>query len=215
MKKGPAFVRPQSSRLLQRDDMNGENVLSDLWTAAFYGNQAEVDRYINAGQHINEPNFLAPHDTALHNAAAGQNFELVRHLVLNKGAKVEALDSNRNTPLHCAARLGDLSIIEFLLANQSASMEQDAHNLLGLTPWGVAYKWGNHDACKVLPRPADMAMGKLKLAFKLQRSNVFQIADRPRSQGGFNPSEKKKTFGISLDVASEHQKTAVHKLAMF
>jgi ankyrin repeat protein len=213
--RGPAFVKQKNSSLLKRDDMNGVNVLSDFWTAAFYGTQTEVDRYIEAGQDVNEPNFLAPHDTALHNAAAGRSVELVKHLVETRGAKVEILDSNQNTPLHSAARAGDVSVVKYLLQNQSASMEQDAVNQLGLTPWGVAYKFGNHDACKVLPKPTDMAMGKLKLAFKMQRSQIFQSAARPSSSGGYDPLRPKSPFGVELDVGSESTKTAVHKMAMF
>ena len=55
--------------------------------------------------------------TALHNAICAEHFDVVRYLVEDVGADVNAPDSDGWTPLHCAASAENVDIVKYLVTN--------------------------------------------------------------------------------------------------
>uniref|UniRef100_A0A7N4V053 Uncharacterized protein n=1 Tax=Sarcophilus harrisii TaxID=9305 RepID=A0A7N4V053_SARHA len=83
-------------------DMDG---FSPLHYAALKGNVEMVKLFLEAGKNknINERNIYRK--TPLHLAAEQGHGDLIK-LLLSCGAAVNALDNNRDTPLHCACKTG-------------------------------------------------------------------------------------------------------------
>jgi apoptosis-stimulating of p53 protein 1 len=53
--------------------------------------------------------------TALHNAICAERFEVVKYLIEEAGADVNAADSDGWTPLHCAASAENVDIVRYLV----------------------------------------------------------------------------------------------------
>jgi len=87
--------------------------------------------------------------TALHAVAANQGRDgaIVACQLLQAGAKVHARDAINETPLHFAARAGNIEVCELLLAYGS---QLDCQNDQELTPLLLAARAGCEDACKFL-----------------------------------------------------------------
>lgn len=87
--------------------------------------------------------------TALHAVAAqqGRDGALVACQLLQAGAKVHARDAINETPLHFAARAGNIEVCELLLAYGA---QLDSQNDQELTPLLLAARAGSEDACKFL-----------------------------------------------------------------
>ena len=68
--------------------------------------------------------------TALHNAICAEHFNVVRYLVEDVGADINAPDSDGWTPLHCAASAENVDIVKYLVT--SFRHPKHALNLLPL-----------------------------------------------------------------------------------
>ena len=108
--------------------------------------------------------------TALHKAAAGGHKDVV-HLLLTRGASIEALDFSKKTPLHLAAWFGRTSTVELLLT-RGASIE--ALDLDKNTPLHLAA--GDED-----PSPSTvellLAKGASVEAINSQNKTPLDLAD--------------------------------------
>ncbi|MCP4135218.1 MAG: ankyrin repeat domain-containing protein [bacterium] len=80
--------------------------------AARAGSTLHIEYFLKNGADINKPDVLF-NKTALHFAVEYGNFDSAEFL-LNKGAAVNAVDSDGKTPLHYAVKLGSSSLVELL-----------------------------------------------------------------------------------------------------
>jgi ankyrin repeat protein len=80
-------------------------------------------------------------ETALHAAAFWGRYEIAQALI-SAGADVNALTERKSTPLHDAARLGNLTLVQLLLENGA---KPDARDREGKTPWDWSRElnWSN------------------------------------------------------------------------
>lgn len=122
--------------------INDINVL--LFSAAYTGNQQEVEKFLAEGADINFKTEL--NQTLLHAAVIGNNKYIVQ-LFIDKGIDVNAIDKTGQTILHKAAIRGNAAMIELLIANgvDLNILDQDKINALTL-----AAMHGNVQAMKVL-----------------------------------------------------------------
>lgn len=77
--------------------------------------------------------------TALHVSAYYGSYRATKYLIEKRGAKVNARDSLKNTPLHYAAQFGHENTAEQLLANGA---ETEAMNMHGVLPFDAALLHG-------------------------------------------------------------------------
>ena len=92
----------------------------------------EVKRLLDLGV---DPNFQGQYRlTHLHHAAYRGN-ERVCEILLQYGAKVDALDCVQNTPLHNAASMGHEKVCEVLLKHGA---NKNLRNNKGITPSQIA-----------------------------------------------------------------------------
>lgn len=83
----------------------------------------------------------------VHALAASGHLHRLRALLENDPSQAKAKDAKGETPLHHAARHGDVAIIELLLAHGA---DPNAKTSVGATPLHVARAFGEERAAKVL-----------------------------------------------------------------
>ena len=114
----------------------------------------------NSGQiseHIDHQYFFL-RQTLLHCASKKGHVDLVRWLVERRGANLDIIDGNSNSPLHLAASKGYVPIVEYLL-------DQGANSLL-LNKWGMTAE-----------EEGLRHRGKVSCIFEAMRArNMFQMA---------------------------------------
>jgi ankyrin repeat protein len=86
--------------------------------------------------------------TLLHDAV-GQKRQNVAAFLLDKGADVNAVTTDRLTPLHMAAQNGDIAMITLLL-EPGRKTKIDPVDSKGWTPLDRAVKWDHPDAAAFL-----------------------------------------------------------------
>jgi hypothetical protein len=97
--------------------------IMDIWGEAEAGNIRSVQLYVDQGEQLDRP---APNNrrrTPLHCAASGGNAACVRAFA-EAGAKLEARDMDRYTPLHLAVRKGR---VEAVVRNERRAPERGLH----------------------------------------------------------------------------------------
>lgn len=85
--------------------------------------------------------------TSLHIAALNGNLSLVKSLIDEGGAKVDAKTKNGKTPLHFAAQCGRADVVEYLLLNGAKRFAEDEGKN---TPIKLAAENGHLDALRLL-----------------------------------------------------------------
>ncbi|XEC97517.1 ankyrin repeat domain-containing protein [Paenibacillus tarimensis] len=104
---------------------NAENNdgLTPLGFASHFGQKDAVLALLDYGADINalshsKVSFI-PSNTALHAAIAGNNIDVVNvvEVLIQKGAEINAVDSNGHTPIQAAAFEGNLEIAQLLIDN--------------------------------------------------------------------------------------------------
>ncbi|MDR3001909.1 MAG: ankyrin repeat domain-containing protein [Fibromonadaceae bacterium] len=147
-----------------------------LHLAATYNNNVEVAKIlISNGAKVNATNKWGY--TPLHNAATGESIELVRFLVLEGKADVEARDEqNGGTPLRTLVSNGkSIEIIKFLVSEGKANV--NAKDNGGTAPLQAAIMNGNIEFTKILiTAGADVNVkcdkGLTSLSFAIYAENV-------------------------------------------
>lgn len=183
------------------DSIHGQ----ELQKAARKGNIKKVQKLINAGQNVNEPNRWGT--TPLHAAAFWGQADIAS-LLLAKGAQVDAKresgQGDMMTPLHLAALGGHRSVITLLLGHGAAV---DAENNRGLTPLLLLLQHQgptDEESIRLFlehganPRKADRFQNSpLHWAATGQSSNIVtRLLD-----AGASPSEQNRQGLTALDIA--------------
>ena len=89
---------------------------SPLQLASYFGHAAAVDLLLARGADVAAVSRNPMHLTALHSAVAGRHATISERL-LEHGADANAVQAGGFTPLHAAALLGDVGLIDLLLAH--------------------------------------------------------------------------------------------------
>lgn len=123
--KAEAKDKEQKHRLPDRSNHQSvaPSVTIPLHEAVLDGDVMAVRRLLDAKADVNAQNALG--STALHIAATGEPEILL--LLLQHGAKIDALDKQDNSALHVAAGIGDKACVQHLLDHDAnCSLENDA-----------------------------------------------------------------------------------------
>ncbi|OXB64557.1 hypothetical protein ASZ78_016009 [Callipepla squamata] len=116
-------------------DMDG---CTPMHYAAVRGNIETVKILLTAGKKKNIDDRNIWRKTALHIAAEHGHGDLI-HLLLSAGAAINALDNNKDTPLHCACKAGHFNAVNALTNwSQGEKANLLAANSLKKTPLQVA-----------------------------------------------------------------------------
>ncbi|KAM6262467.1 CARD- and ANK-domain containing inflammasome adapter protein-like [Porphyrio hochstetteri] len=116
-------------------DMDG---CTPMHYAAIKGNTEIIKSLLTAGKNKNIDDRNIWRKTALHIAAEHGHSDLI-NLLLSSGAAINALDSSKDTPLHCACKAGHCSAATSLLNwSQGEKANLLAANSLKKTPLQVA-----------------------------------------------------------------------------
>lgn len=116
-------------------DMDG---CTPMHYAAIKGNTEVVKILLTSGKNKNIDDRNIWRKTALHIAAEYGHSDLI-NLLLGYGAAINALDSNKDTPLHCACKAGHLNAVNSLINwSQGEKANLVAANSLKKTPLQVA-----------------------------------------------------------------------------
>ncbi|KAM4641374.1 CARD- and ANK-domain containing inflammasome adapter protein-like [Discoglossus pictus] len=116
-------------------DMDG---CTPLHYAATQGNNDIVRAILKSGKNKNVDDKNIWRKTALHLAADNGHSDLV-NILLQSGAAINALDNNKDTPLHCACKAGHLRPVQTLVGwAQGEKANLQATNSLKKTPLQVA-----------------------------------------------------------------------------
>ena len=111
------FIIPALTHMPKLAERKKEAALestASIWDAAKEGDLDRIQELLAAGAKINRAKPGVIRSTALHNASAAGETELISFL-LDSGAKVDASDSNGATPLHWAALMGQTKSTRILL----------------------------------------------------------------------------------------------------
>ena len=136
--------------------------------------------------------------TALHKAAAGGHKDVV-HLLLTRGASIEALSYAKNTPLHKAARRGHTSIVELLLT-EGASVEPT--NSSNDTPLHFAAGFGQTSTVELL-----LTRGASIEALNNAKDTPLHLAAVPDEYTSPSTIELLLAKGASVEAINSRNKT--------
>ncbi|KAK8737498.1 hypothetical protein OTU49_004525, partial [Cherax quadricarinatus] len=131
-----------------------------LHTAVSNKNMEAFNKILKASEKINPRDLLNAqnfaNETALHQAVRGNEVTMVRRLVAVLGCDVSIVDSQGNTPIHCAAELQDHRCLEALLTRpingtrSALTQAVNAYNYQGATPLHIAVSAGNLNCVRLL-----------------------------------------------------------------
>jgi len=120
--------------------------MNSLHKAASEGDITEVNSLIAAKANINSLASDTAFRTPLHEAAISGHIGVVE-ILLNNGARVDALDNMGYTPLHRAVENGHTDVAKLLI---DKGADVNAETLEGLTPLHIAIRNNNIDLVKFL-----------------------------------------------------------------
>lgn len=106
-------------------DTKDNNGWTPLARAIMSNNTSMVAYFIEAGANINARVDNMGNATMLHLAAIRSNEDIVQ-LLIDFGAKIDAVSEKQYTPLHCAAKYGNVKAID-LLIKAGADIEATTH----------------------------------------------------------------------------------------
>jgi ankyrin repeat protein len=111
--------RERASALLERDPKLAEGYSADGFTplglAVFFGHEEIARQLVAAGADVNRPSRNAIRVAPLHSAVESGSLALL-NLLLENGARPDAVEFLEATPLHSAAARGSREMVERLLA---------------------------------------------------------------------------------------------------
>lgn len=141
----------------------------------------EVARYlIQQGANVRHPTH--EFETTLFAAISG-NVELFQ-LLIDHGAKVDALNEKSQTVLHMAASIKPIEMLTYLLKNFKDQVDVNAVCAEGSTALGVAVLNGNLEAAKMLIEAgADLERAKEPLPISATRSTSTKVLQFIMDQG--------------------------------
>jgi uncharacterized protein len=117
--------------LLRRSPAGIDTYSYDGWTplhlAAFFGQDAAVERLLAAGADLNAVSRNPLRNTPLHAAVAGGHVEVSLRLI-EAGAAVNVADAGGHTPFHIAAEAGYVPIARALFARGADAHAVDAED---------------------------------------------------------------------------------------
>uniref|UniRef100_A0A8B9PAA9 Uncharacterized protein n=1 Tax=Apteryx owenii TaxID=8824 RepID=A0A8B9PAA9_APTOW len=121
-----------------KQDVKDKKGRTPLHRAAEKGNAEIVKILLTSGKNKNIDDRNIWRKTALHIAAEYGHSDLI-NLLLSQGAAINALDSSKDTPLHCACKAGHLNAVNSLVNwSQGEKANLQAANSLKKTPLQVA-----------------------------------------------------------------------------
>jgi len=178
---------PTVLRLLATKDASVPN----LHVAAFMGDSAKVQSFIEQGSDVNAK--FGRGRTPLHYAAMAGSEEAAE-LLLAKGADVNAKGGWDYTPLYYAVYSGSKDMVELLL---SKGADVNAKNKWGRTPIDLAMNRGRKEIAKLLlSKSGDVSLHTSAYIGDLQRVEKFIDDD-----------------GASVDAKDQKGQTALHYAA--
>ncbi len=128
------------------NDLAKKPDIKAFFKALYASDYNEFKRILESGVDVNSVDKDKYGNTALHYAAYKNKTEIVK-LLLSKGANVNAVSINKETPLHLACFYGNKEVIELLLA---AGANVNAVRIDGWTPLHVAADIENISITKLL-----------------------------------------------------------------
>ena len=139
-------------------------------------------------------------------ALAGRHFDLAQVLQRN-GSSMEPRDDNKCTPLHFAARNGNLEMVQVLL---EYGVDVDCQSMFGNTPLIYATRWNAARVVRLLlERGADP---NTRANFNLGRTPLHEASRRGRIEiarllikHGTNVEAKDNKGRTPLDIAEGHE----------
>ncbi len=122
-------------------------------------------------------------------------------LLIENGSDVNAQNNDGNTPLHCAARKGELDIVKLLIANGA---DVNAQNKKNITPLGYAYSNGHTEIINtLLSVKAEKPIHDSKLKIKESKLRTLKLieANKEEKAHSHRPRQRKKLEEPSSHVA--------------
>jgi uncharacterized protein len=137
--------RERASTLLARDpkliDEYSADGFTPLGLAIFFGHQEVARQLVAAGADVNRASRNAIHVAPLHSAVESGSMELL-NLLLEHGARPDAVEFLEATPLHSAAARGSREMVERLLA---AGADPRRKTKEGKTAADLARQYGHEE----------------------------------------------------------------------
>lgn len=141
----------KASKLLVADKSLANAVSPDGWSvlalAARFGQETIVEVLLRHGAQPNTPAKLDPQPFPLHTAAGGKHTGCAQ-LLLDAGAEANCVDANGWTPLHFAAKTGNLDLVHILVNVFGAELNPRTKD--GKTPLAVAKAHGGKDVIDLI-----------------------------------------------------------------
>uniref|UniRef100_A0A670I203 Uncharacterized protein n=1 Tax=Podarcis muralis TaxID=64176 RepID=A0A670I203_PODMU len=133
-------------------DMDG---CTSMHYAAINGNVEILQALLAAGKNKNIDDKNIWRKTPLHLAAEHGHSDLI-HFFLSNGSAINALDNNKDTPLHCACRAGHFNCVSTLVSwSQGGKANLQATNSLKKTPLQV-HRGGMGPSSLLLLKPTHL-----------------------------------------------------------
>ncbi|MFC1764701.1 ankyrin repeat domain-containing protein [Planctomycetota bacterium] len=188
--------------------------MSFLHKAVAAGDISEAKRFIATGVNINSlsSDTGSSTKTPLHEAAIA-GYKEIAEILLNSGAKVDALDNMIYTPLHCSAEHGHMDVVNLLIEKGA---DVNARTLQDWTPLHLACQKGKREVAEFLmekgadPKARDIfMMTPLHFAADNGSKEICQLL----IEKGADVDAKNKNGKTSFDlVARRRRRTEIFEI---
>uniref|UniRef100_A0A670I300 Uncharacterized protein n=1 Tax=Podarcis muralis TaxID=64176 RepID=A0A670I300_PODMU len=162
-------------------DMDG---CTSMHYAAINGNVEILQALLAAGKNKNIDDKNIWRKTPLHLAAEHGHSDLI-HFFLSNGSAINALDNNKDTPLHCACRAGHFNCVSTLVSwSQGGKANLQATNSLKKTPLQVAESSPTESQAQIVT----LLKKKMRLTEAGLPSPASTLGFYSEHRGGMGPS---------------------------
>lgn len=175
--------------------------LSDASTSARQGDLGKVADFVFAHPELID---TCPEGSGLLHNAARNGRQEVAALLLDRGASVNAMDQQHETPLHFAARWNRELMTKFLLVKGS---NPNSSNKSGVTPLHYAAKWGYRDVAQALLSGGAVPVATRRGVTPLHwaaRWGHLAVAELLASKGNVNAKTQDAVLPLHLAARSGH-----------
>jgi ankyrin repeat protein len=187
--------------------------MSFLHKAVAAGDISGVKRFIATGVNINSlsSDTGSSTKTPLHEAAIA-GYKEIAEILLNSGAKVDALDNMIYTPLHCSAEHGHMDVVNLLIEKGA---DVNARTLQDWTPLHLACQKGKREVTEFLmekgadPKARDIFM---MMPLHFAADNGFKEICQLLIEKGADIDAKNKNGKTPLDLAISRNRSEIAKL---